>query len=515
MVRRSSACLLRLGWSALLASVLATSGCSGLIPSPIAQEPDPLTAGLPGPSAPQVRVGGDGFTLGDVEQCSVPPQAFADRIGESLSTNRRATADRLVRLYPDLALTILREPGSVRVPTTVMQVIAHTHDQQCSRSGPGAGWSAVVADRTRRPAAYQDYDARRQKFVTHLENGRLEQALALSVDTAAASLAASPLQIDAWRLIGVAHLLDGQPQRAVAAFEQARQHSSGAHPYEEVTLLLLESDARRRAGDQAATAAWQQAVWQLGELAVGSIPMLDPILWERAAYLRPVDCPWPAEVLQRLAGANTRLGIAAEAWFSSQTGFGSTAGSDETVVWGAIGHARLARDEPQAALVALKRAESMSAHPVLAKRLRLAEAKALSRLGQSAAATAMLAGLVGDDDPSVSRPALAMLGSIKLQEGGTQQGYQFLRRAVGDDPVATWAGRTEAEADLGLACLLLGDEPQGMRWLHSAQQQMEAQGDVEQLVQSLENEHEYLRRSDRKDAANAIRQRLEQLHAGS
>jgi hypothetical protein len=372
-----------------------------------------------------------------------------------------------------------------------------------------------VADRAQRPAAYQDYDARRQKFVTHLENGRLEQALALSVDSAAATLTTSALQVDAWRMTGIAHLLNDHPQLAVAAFEQAKQYSAGAHPYEEVTLLLLESDARRRAGDPAATAAWQQAVWQLGELAVGPIPVHDPILWERAAYLRPVDCPWPAEVLQRLADANTRLGIAADTWFSPQPGLGSNAGSDESVVWGAIGYARLARDEPQAALVALKRAESMTANPQLAKHLRLAEAKALSRLGQSAAATAMLAGLAGDEAPSVSRPALAMLGSIKLQEGGTQQGYQFLRRAVTDDPVATWPGRTEAEADLGLACLLLGDEPQGMRWLHSAQQQMEARGDVEQLVQSLENEQEYLRRSDRKDAANAVRERLEQLHAGS
>jgi hypothetical protein len=514
MVRLSSACALRFCWSALLGVVLATAGCSGLIPKPVTEDTDPLTAGLPGPSAPQVRVGGDGFALGDVEQCSVPPQAFADRIGECLQANRRGTADRFVRLYPDLALAILREPKSVRIQSPVLQTIAQTHDQQCSRCGPGAGWSAVMADRARRPAAYQDHDLRRQQFVTHLENGRLDQALALSLDTAAAGLTASPLQVDAWRMTGIAQLLNGQPQLAVAAFEQARQHSAGVHPYEEVTLLLLESDARRRAGDDAATAAWQQAVWQLADLAAGPAPVHDPILWERAAYLRPVDCPWPPEVLQRLAAANTRLGIPAESWFAARVGFASSASSDEAVVWAAIGHVRLARDEPQAALVALKRAESMTTHPLLAGRLRLAEAKALSRLGQSAAATAMLAGLAGDSDASVSRPALAMLGSIKLQEGGTQQGYQFLRRAVADDPEATWPGRTEAEADLGLACLLLGDDPQGLRWLHSAQRQMEAQGDIEQLVQSLENEQEYLRRSDRKDAADAISQRLEQLHAG-
>ena len=77
------------------------------------------------------------------------------------------------------------------------------------------------------------------------------------------------------------------------------------------------------AGDaQAAAATWQAAVETASELAIAPNPVLDPILWEHAGYLRPVDTAWPAPVRRRLAEVQVGFGIVSPA--SNQVGPGAT-----------------------------------------------------------------------------------------------------------------------------------------------------------------------------------------------
>jgi hypothetical protein len=83
-------------------------------------------------------------------------------------------------------------------------------------------------------------------------------------------------------------------------------------------------------------------------------------------------------------------------------------------------------------------------------------------LDQPAAATAPLVRLAGSSDPQLSRVAMAALGTAKLQTGSTKQGFNLLRRAVEEDETIDWPGRAEAEADLGLAYLLVGNEQVGL-----------------------------------------------------
>ncbi len=185
----------------------------------------------------------------------------------------------------------------------------------------------------------------------------------------------------------------------------------------------------------------------------------------------------------------------------------------EAALWANVGQWRLQRDEPQAALVALKRSESLTPDPSIRGRLQLLQAKALVRLGQTPAATAILVQAAGGTDPRLARPALAVLGAARLREGGTQQGFQLLRRAVEEDPTVQWPKRAEAEADLGLAHLLLGDETAGLRWLHQAQETFEATGQYDALFQSLENELACLEQAQQQEAARRVRQRLDQTSA--
>jgi len=498
----------------LLAGVAAMllGGCAGISWKPFASKSDPPAG--PAPAAgTHVRVGGDGFALGDVEQSVCTPQQFLQRVGELLPARQTAAAE-FVQRHPDVALGILREPGAVPAPPHVLAFVAQVHDRQCSRVEAQAGWSALLADRAAHPDRYAPHDQKRRQFMDHVQNGRVQEALQLGVADTPAGTPGTMLAVDAWRLTGIALVLGGQPQEAAAAFQKALQQAAG-HPYQAVNVLLLLSDAQRRSGMlPAAQSTWQDSVRLASELATAVSPVADPILWERAAYARPVQCPWPVDVQQRLDQVNLAFGIVPgrrDAVIPVST---AATPADEAALWTAIGHWRLARDEPQAALAALKRAESMTSQSWPAARLQLAQAKALARLGQAQAATAVLIRLASNGDPQIARPATAMLGTMKLQQGGVQQGFNLLRRAGEEDPSLFWPERPEAEADLGLAYLLVGDENAGLRWLHGAQQAFEASGQHEPLVQCLENEAAYLDQAKKTDLAKAVRRRIECLQSG-
>ena len=135
----------------------------------------------------------------------------------------------------------------------------------------------------------------------------------------------------------------------------------------------------------------------------------------------------------------------------------------------------------------------MTSNPLAAARLQIAQTRALVRLGQSSAATAMLINLAGQGDPQVARPAMALLGTLKLRQGAAEQGFNLLHRAVEQDSALAWPERTEAEANLGLAYLIVGDEPTGLRWLHEAQQSFESAG--QRRAHSISGERGRLSRS--------------------
>lgn len=490
------------------------AGCSGppwRLPALKGEIPPPKTAAKT-TGHTQVRAGGDGFALGDVEQPACTPQQFVDRVAEMLRLGQATAAERWMHRYPDIALALLREPAGVKAPPDLLAKVAQTHDQQCARVPPGAGWAALLADRVARPEHYAPYDERRRQAMTLLQNGRAKEALELKLTEVPPGSPGTMLTIDALRLTGIALVLDNRPQEAADSLEKAVGVAAQGHPYQAVSLLLLLSDAQRRAGNSvAAQQSWNRAALVAAELAGAPRPVVDPILWERLAYLRPVDCGWPAEVQQRLSQLNLAFAIVPGSHDAAVPAATAPAAVEEAPVWIAIGHWRMGRDEPQAALVALKRAESSSIDNYTADRLRLAQAKTLVRMGQPGPATALLIRLADASDPRISHPAMAMLGTLKLQQGGVQQGLNLLHRAVEVDAAIPWPERPDAEADLGLAYLLVGDEHAGLRWLHTAQQAWESAGHYEPLVQCLENEVAYLEQAKKADLAAAVRRRLETL----
>jgi len=238
----------------------------------------------------------------------------------------------------------------------------------------------------------------------------------------------------------------------------------------------------------------------------------DPTLWHRASYARPVTLAWPDAPVQQVCrfNATTFGGSALAGGSPAPTRDPSAVG--EVPVWACIGQCYLRRNEPQLALVALKRAEAWASSNEQRDELRLTEAEALIQLGQPGAATALLLNLA-QEAPRVGSRAQALLGAVKLQQGAVRQGLALLRRAVEEDKVQDWPGRAQAEANLGLAYFMSGDEAAGFRWLHAAQQRFAAAHDTEQLRQCLENEAGYLEKKGKSRQAAAVRDRLRGLEA--
>jgi tetratricopeptide (TPR) repeat protein len=306
------------------------------------------------------------------------------------------------------------------------------------------------------------------------------------------------LAIDAWHLTGNAQLLANRPAEAQAAFAKALALCGQEQPYTAAHLLLVQSEALRR-GEQfeQANATWVRAVESAGWLLAGDRPVGDPILWERAAYLRPLSTLWPIAVANRL-GQLGQAGVSA---------MGQPA--DEALVWCGIGKLRLERGESQAALVAYKRAESMTADAAFRGQLQLGQAQALLQLGQQPSAIAILAPLTKQANPALAASALALVGAARYHGGSPTQAVGFLRQALamGGD----WPGRAEAEADLALAHLSLGQEPEGLELLHRAQQTFESAGKFLALRQSLLNEREYCSRRQKHEEASRIDNKLAQM----
>ncbi len=182
------------------------------------------------------------------------------------------------------------------------------HDRQCSRAPAAANWTCAVPRPGREPQRYAPYDQKRHEFMALVQGGRAPEALE-AWDCAAPG---------AGRDAGDRHaILDRRgfplvrplPRGGRLALGKAAQQAQAAHPYQAAGLLLLLSDAQRRAGQTgSAEATWQGAAQLAAELAAAPVPVSDPILWERIAYLRPANDAWPPAVEQRIRNSTAGSG---------------------------------------------------------------------------------------------------------------------------------------------------------------------------------------------------------------
>jgi tetratricopeptide (TPR) repeat protein len=470
----------------------------------------------PARASQRVKVGGGGLLSSNVQQALVTPEEFLARADDLLGKGRGASARRWIERYPDVALEVLRSASSSQARSRTMQVIARVFDEQCCRAPEDAGWPALLRQRAGHPERFTAYDQVRARLLGASANQPIEaEEVKIPVVGKAAEI---HLGIEGGLLAGKALLRANRPADAVAPLKWAWNAGRSGHPYEAIGVSQTLGEALLRAGQkEEAVAVWKEAVEMAATLLAPPHPVADPVLWEQIAASRPVTVRWPALVARQLDGgsegsqpAPKKAEVDTVVYASSVPG---VTWADEDVVWAAIGRWRLGRGEPQAALLAFKRAEAATPDDPGKERLRLFQAKALVQTGQSAAAIEILARLAAAPLPAISRPALATLGVVKFRDGQVEQSLSLLCKAIEDDPNRTWPGRSQAEADLGLAYLANGDEARGVQWLHTAQRHFEAEKERGLLLLCLDNEAAYRDRMGNKAEAAALRRRQQQLES--
>lgn len=408
-----------------------------------------------GPRAQQVKVSGCCLEL--QEPARLTPELFLRQVQELLKEKRLVSATMLVRRFPDLAAAALRQAE----PTSeFLLFVARTHDQALAHR-PGAGW---------------------EEFLQRHRGTLAEAEKALAQGQAG-------IETEQWTT-------------ARGELERGWRRFNSICPEQACRLALLLAEAERRLERfPAAAAAWQNAARQAAATGRPG-PLHDPILWEKISAQRPAQTAWPTEVAEALRKTLDKQFSEAAVLVKAP---------DEALVWFYIGLCRHERGEAKAALSAFKRAESIHAEPAWRAWTQLHQAKAMVILEQSAAAVTLLAALAENSDPALRAAACATLGAVRLNEGAVQQALLFLRKALDG---ASFPGRAQVSADLGLAYLSTGDETQGLRWLHAAQDQFKGEHSTEHLILSLENEASYYEHSHRDDLASARRaeaRRLETL----
>lgn len=451
-----------------------------------------------------IRMDGHALMLGQEDQLALTTEQFRQQAAELLQTDQRLGLTPLVRRYPDIALQTLRDSLSSATPDKTLDAIASTFDNLWSNLPSNNGWSAALAAKTNAPQKYDAAIKARRELVAAMSDGRLPERR-VALPSVLPKDAPTPWQVDAWHLTGIVALLEERPIDAAKAFQQAARLATTSQPFEAATSSLLWSEAARRNGDaKLAVSAWQFSVSQAASLLKRYPPIHDPAYWERAAYIRPNGANWPTELAPACKESLSHTHLA-----DLESSVDAT--DITAALWACIGLARLDRDESQAALVAFKKAESLATTSLDRDRLQLAEAKTFVRLNQTAAAMALLARLSQHESSVIARPALALLGTMKLQANQATVGLSLLRKALESEPFTNWPGRGEAEADLGLAYLMTGDEPRGLKALHAAQQQFESTDQLELLLTALQNEAAYHTSRGNKPAAVNVNERLARL----
>jgi tetratricopeptide (TPR) repeat protein len=488
----------------LLAILLV--GCSSVndsswLPLPGFQRKEEAVPPVKRPAGiPKLAVAGQ--NLGEGQEVSLTTGQFLQSVQELLDAQRRVSASRWVARHPEVTLEVLRNMGEMTPPAATLQFLADVHDRQTWLSAAQPGWTDLLALRSRATPEWQAFATARQQFNQLLSEGNPAAAQRLELLNLARATNHPLVMIEALRLQGTAQLLAEDPAAAATSWQEAIALAEPRSAYLATHLSLLVSDALRRSGDHVgAVNTWLAATRRAIALLEPARPCLDPVLWERIAYLRPVSAAWPEEVVARWQAIDPL----------PEPVHLSAAERAEACLWNCTGRWYLDRGQHQAALVAFKRAEAATAHVATQQFLRFRQARALVLLEQAGPATAVLLPMAQDPQSSLSRPALALLGSLRLQAGQPQQGLNLLRRALEPDEHFTWLERPQAEADYALALLMLGEESRGLAQLHHARTQFQAQGEFEALALTMLNEARYLDQLQRSREAQALRSQLTEL----
>ncbi|MEM9825488.1 MAG: hypothetical protein AAF958_02805 [Planctomycetota bacterium] len=442
-------------------------------------------------------------------------EQFLQRFHSLQSDGKDAAADRWVARNLDHAHQVLVHQATP--DDRSLLPLARAYDKVC---GTGSTWSRLIDAGPNE--AFDAYQAARKQVMGQVMTGDFAGTQTTDLVTLAQATQHDVLKIDAGYQNGVLALLRDEHSTAADAFESAAVMAGDRHGVLGPLAHLMASESHRRAGDFAkATTQWDASV-RKACLVLTKQKVTDVVYWDRAAYLQPIGTPWPSLVATTLKEVASNRGQPGQL---GQRGPLQTElleqlstcpqGSITSACWieAALGSWRDQRRESQKALVHLKKAESLTENAEAKDWLKIAQAPLLVGLGQKGLATTLLAPIIAREDNSPRMlAAMSKLGVMKLSGGSPQHGVRLLHRAVVDSGGVQWPGVASAQADLALGMFMIGENAEGRVQLEQAQTRFQADGDYEQLAQSLRNEQRYLEHSEaEKESVAAVKRRLDSL----
>lgn len=455
------------------------------------------------PPARLVKFDGSFELLGSALPIPEQTHDALTRLDTLLREQKRLEAKQFVQTRPETFRQALLE-ANLAFPLELYQFTAQVLDNAEANSD-AAGWSSLV--HAYNAPATREYILRRSQFTQSVGTGRANNILMDGLAQQATSQPLGLLRADAARLIGMEHLLSNDAQSALMTWEQGLSTAAYSSHAIYCELLLMSSEAARRLGDQ------QKQMRYYAEAVAGQADRLslhngslDSTFWSRANHFYPnANCltQQTSKQLSRYLEANDILPVSHH----------ENPKPNKLVLGLLHSYATFERGEFEAALVGFKEAETMSAESD-EKRLQLWQAKCLLSLGQNGVGVAILSRLRSEPDPNISARANALLGTYHLQQGELKKGISLIEKSLEHTTIA-WPNRCDAEADLGLAYLIVGRESEGLLRLKEAQLEFKRQGRTQDLLVSLENQLRYFERLDRNLEATQTRDEIAKVQSSN
>jgi tetratricopeptide (TPR) repeat protein len=445
------------------------------------------------PRASTIRFDGHEVVLGNAAVTQISRNEFDSKLTQLLQQEKYFSARQFVLRHRNAGEQILWEHWGTRLRPLQVQFLASVLSEGVAVSG---AWTGLLAAAAQRPNQAQSYFRARADFIERLKTGNGDATTTEALRKAAQELSHQLAMSDAFQLIAVQELVSGNNTWAESLFRQSIEIASGNRDHTRVAALyLLAATAASKSGQfESAKEHWHQAIQsQIAYAVQSNNEVMHTDFWVRAEEQRPATESWPRQISNALASAAAPTGCL----ISDDT-------HPELVLWSAVGLAQYDADAPQLALVSFKRAETFASESNVAW-LRVAQGKCLAALGQGSAAAAILSAPSAHEDATIAAAATAAMGSAKLLSGAYQQGAQLLNKALSADPSLAWPLKVQAEADLALAQLIIGDTEQGLVALRLARQHFEQLGDTASMLQAIENEVQILELENRTSELEALR----------
>ncbi len=454
-----------------------------------------------GPSQQKVRWDGGGVFLGQADNLAFTPSDFRQRVSQLLGDERRGEANYLIHRYPDVALLTLQRADFETQELQALQFIGASLDRNMVPNKNGI-WSQFVRELSAATRKSEDLNRMRQKFWQYLETNEPDQALKLGLLKQVDQKASPMLKVDCLRMEALALMMNGQTSNAIRRIRSAIGISDTTFVYLGTHLRLLLGEFYRHNKElDAWRKTWELAVQRHSELLARK-NVLDPEFWNRAAYLRPAKTNWPSAAIQ-----NHRRYMANNAVRPHTA---------ESVIWCSTGYQHLERGEGQNAILSFKKSESTAQTSDTRDHLRLQQARAMILAGQPGPASAIMMQLVAKvekkQDPNrLGDRCKSILGSMKLQNGGIEQGLSLIQASV--KSVEHWPRdeRLKAQADYALALLMRGRQEEGIPLLSEVHRQFSHSGHWHQAHQCLWNMAKFYEKTDQKGEYRETLQRLEEF----